>query len=83
MLYAYETNQSAFRTHDEFVQDAQLAALEGERTGHEVIVNGVRGVSPLLSILQYPVSVIYDYMHLVCLRGGHDPPSALFYVLIG
>ncbi len=62
MLFPYE-NKSTLRTYNEFLQDAQLAALESDRTGREVIVNGVRGVSPLLSILQHPVCVVYDYMH--------------------
>ncbi|CAF3867587.1 unnamed protein product [Rotaria sordida] len=68
MLYPFEKNDNTFRTHDEFLRNARSAASESDRTGHEIIINGVRGISPLLSIIEYPVSVLYDYMHLVCLN---------------
>ena len=68
MLYPYSKNDNTPRTHDGFLEDARIAALESHRTGREILVNGVRGVSPLLSIIQYPLSVLYDYMHLVCLN---------------
>ncbi|CAF0954091.1 unnamed protein product [Adineta steineri] len=68
MLYPYENINNTPRTHHGFQQDAQLAAFENERATCEVIVNGVRGVSPLLSIMTYPVCILYDYMHLVCIN---------------
>ena len=68
MLYPYEKNDYTRRTHNEFIQFAQAAEAESVRTGREVIINGVRGVSSLLSILQYPDSVVLDYMHLSCLN---------------
>ncbi|CAF4486134.1 unnamed protein product, partial [Rotaria magnacalcarata] len=64
MLYPYEKNDDQLRTHDEFVQAPQTAAAAAAGTeviGRETIIDGVRGISPLLSIIQYPLSVLYDY----------------------
>ena len=68
MLYPYDKNNNKPRTHCQFLQDAQLAAFNNERMTHQVVVNGVQGVSPLLSVIEYPICVLYDYMHLVCLN---------------
>ncbi|CAF3993747.1 unnamed protein product, partial [Rotaria sp. Silwood2] len=67
-MYPYEKNQNTLRTHDEFVRTGQSATSEGDRAGHEVVIDGVRGMSPLLSIIKYPIGVLYDYMHLVCIN---------------
>ena len=68
MLYPYDKNNNKPRIHCQFLQDAQLAAFNNERMTHQVVVNGVQGVSPLLSVIEYPICVLYDYMHLVCLN---------------
>ncbi|CAF4309495.1 unnamed protein product [Rotaria sp. Silwood2] len=68
MLYPFAKNNEQLRTHDDFVQAAQAAAAEHNHTGRETIIDGVRGFSPLLCIIKYPVSVLYDYMHLVCIN---------------
>ncbi|CAF4624900.1 unnamed protein product, partial [Rotaria magnacalcarata] len=51
------------RVHEEVV----LSGKEAEQK--QVPVDGIKSVSPMLQILNYPDQVVYDYMHLVCL--GH------------
>ncbi|CAF5074917.1 unnamed protein product, partial [Rotaria magnacalcarata] len=46
------------RVHEEVV----LSGKEAEQK--QVPVDGIKGVSPMLQILNYPDQVVYDYMHL-------------------
>lgn len=69
MFYPYSKNNYQLRTHDEFVAAARLVEdrVSKRRTGGTV--NGIKGLSPLLRIFEYPKQIILDYMHLCCL--GH------------
>ncbi|CAF2156229.1 unnamed protein product [Rotaria magnacalcarata] len=63
VVYPYRQNMHSRRVHEEVV----LSGKEAEQK--QVPVDGIKGVSPMLQILNYPDQVVYDYMHLVCL--GH------------
>ena len=63
MLYPYLRNSTEMRTHADFVATATRA----EQTGKTI--QGVKGLSPLLKLIEFPRQVVLDYMHLVCL--GH------------
>ncbi|CAF4860598.1 unnamed protein product [Rotaria sp. Silwood1] len=58
MLYPFAKNDEQLRTHDDFLQAAQAAAAKHNHTGRKTIIDGVRGFSPLLCIIKYPVSVL-------------------------
>lgn len=60
MLYPYDHHDHRARTHDDIVRTGKLAQSEN-RT-----IDGIKGVSPLLSIIRFPDQTIYDYMHLIC-----------------
>ena len=69
VLYPYSKNNYRQRTHDEFLATAQQVhnRASGGRKGG--IIDGIKGMSPLLEIFEYPKQIILDYMHLCCL--GH------------
>ncbi|CAF1561803.1 unnamed protein product, partial [Didymodactylos carnosus] len=70
VLYPYANNDLTARTHDGYLKAAR-EALRKSNGGKEVAVDGIKGLSSLLQIFNYPTQIIYDFMHLVCL--GHIP----------
>ena len=58
-VYPYKNQEPPRRTHAQTLLHARTA----ERTGKAVF--GVKGVSPLLRVLEVPSQVLLDYMHLV------------------
>lgn len=70
VVYPYAYNDLTPRTHDGYLKAAR-EALRKSNGGKEVAVDGIKGLSSLLRIFKYPVQIIYDFMHLVCL--GHVP----------
>ncbi|CAF3376803.1 unnamed protein product, partial [Rotaria sp. Silwood2] len=71
ILYPYKLNNFKTRTHHDFVRIVKHVTKESERTGKQVCIEGIKGYSILLDVLNYPCSIIFDYMHLVCI--GHVP----------
>lgn len=70
VIYPYSTTDRTPRTHHGYIRSAQEARKRS--TGRkEIAVDGIKGVSPLLEIFEYPSQIIYDFMHLGCL--GHIP----------
>ena len=69
MLYPYRKNNYELRTHDEFVATARLAEDRQTKRKNAGSIDGVKGLSPLLQIFEYPKQIIFDYMHLSCI--GH------------
>lgn len=69
VFYPYDKNNYQHRTHKEFVATARAVdnRKSKERTGGSI--DGIKGLSPLLQIFEYPTQIILDYMHLCCL--GH------------
>ena len=68
-MYPYERNNYELRTHRQFLTTAKAVEakiVSGGDRGTSVV--GVKGLSSLLKVLNYPVDVVYDYMHLVCLN---------------
>ncbi|CAF3939417.1 unnamed protein product, partial [Rotaria sp. Silwood1] len=69
IIYPYASNNYRPRTHDEFIitanQVEQNLTVGGKRC---TSISGIKGLSSLLKIFNYPVDIIYDYMHLVCLN---------------
>ncbi|CAF1259558.1 unnamed protein product [Rotaria sordida] len=69
VIYPYASNNYRPRTHDEFIitanQVEQNLTVGGKRC---TSIRGIKGLSSLLKIFHYPVDIIYDYMHLVCLN---------------
>ncbi|CAF3341334.1 unnamed protein product [Rotaria sp. Silwood2] len=69
IIYPYASNNYRPRTHDEFIitakQVEQNLIIGGKRC---TSISGIKGLSSLLKIFHYPVDIIYDYMHLVCLN---------------
>ncbi|CAF2099218.1 unnamed protein product [Rotaria magnacalcarata] len=68
VIYPYNKNDLQLRTHREFIAAAKEAE---EKTTEKRLANvqGVKGLSYLLRIFPYPIQIVLDYMHLVCL--GH------------
>ncbi|CAF1104250.1 unnamed protein product [Didymodactylos carnosus] len=69
VIYPYEKNNYEARTHHHFLTtakavEAKVASGRSRRTS----VAGIKGLSSLLKVLHYPVDVVYDYMHLICLN---------------
>jgi hypothetical protein len=62
ILYPYNHNNYEARTHADVVRIGKMAQAQGH------VINGIKGVSPLLSIFQFPDQIIYDYMHLICIN---------------
>ena len=58
-IYPYTNQEPPLRTHAQTILNANVA----ERTGKPFF--GVKGVSPLLRIIEVPGQVLLDYMHLV------------------
>ncbi|CAF4925350.1 unnamed protein product, partial [Rotaria sp. Silwood1] len=69
IIYPYASNNYRPRTHDEFIitanQVEQNLTVGGKRC---TSISGIKGLSSLLKIFNYPADIIYDYMHLVCLN---------------
>lgn len=58
-IYPYTNQEPPLRTHAQTI----LHATAAERTGKPLF--GVKGVSPLLRVIEVPGQVLLDYMHLV------------------
>lgn len=58
-IYPFDNQDPPRRTHKQTLLHARTA----ERTGKSVF--GIKGVSPLLRVLEVPSQVLLDYMHLV------------------
>jgi hypothetical protein len=69
MFYPYTKNNYQLRTHDEFVATARLAEDRQVKRKKGGSIDGIKGLSPLLQIFEYPKQIILDYMHLSCI--GH------------
>jgi hypothetical protein len=69
VFYPYNKNNYQQRNHAEFVATAEAAKNRTSSSKKESAVKGVKGISPLLQIFEYPKQIIFDYMHLCCL--GH------------
>jgi hypothetical protein len=69
VIYPYEQNNYQTRSHDQFVATAKEVesrlCIIGERS---TSINGIKGLSPMLKLFCYPMDILYDYMHLVCLN---------------
>jgi hypothetical protein len=70
VLYPYKNNDYTSRTHENYLKAAR-EAVKKSNGRKEASVDGIKGLSSLLQIFNYPTQIIYDYMHLVCL--GHVP----------
>ncbi|CAF1359908.1 unnamed protein product, partial [Didymodactylos carnosus] len=71
MVYYPFDDQVAQRTQNDFVTAAQLAA-SSTVPGHVAIVQGIKGLSPLLNLYKnVQESALFDYMHAVCGGSGH------------
>lgn len=58
-IYPYTDQEPPLQTHAQTI----LYANAAERTGKPLF--GVKGVSPLLHVIEVPGQVLLDYMHLV------------------
>ncbi|CAF3472495.1 unnamed protein product [Rotaria socialis] len=70
VIYPFTQNNLTSRTHEEYINAAREAKKKSTRKKN-ISVNGIKGISALLQIFEYPSQIIFDYMHLVCL--GHMP----------
>ena len=61
-MYPYDQNNCQSRTHEDVVRTGKEAQAQGHT------INGMKGISPLLSIFRFPDQIIYDYMHLICIN---------------
>lgn len=66
-------NNNRTRTHDDYLNAAR-EALRRSKNGKEVPVDGIKGLSVLLKVFNYPDQILIDYMHMCCL--GHFPALA-------
>ena len=69
VLYPYNKNKYQPRTHDNIIATGTAAVHRSYGRKKVGSIDGVKGLSPLLQIFEYPKQVILDYMHLCCL--GH------------
>jgi hypothetical protein len=69
VLYPYKKNNLRRRTHANFVATARAAAIRSSSRKKGGEIDGIKGLSPLLQIFEYPTQIVLDYMHLCCL--GH------------
>lgn len=70
VLYPYKLNDPTPRTHHGYLKAAQ-EAIRKSNGGKEVPIDGIKGLSTLLQIFNYPTQIVYDFMDLICL--GHIP----------
>lgn len=70
VLYPYSPTDRRPRTQRDYISSAQ-EAMKKSKGKKEIAVDGIKGVSSLLKIFEYPSQIVYDFMHLVCL--GHVP----------
>ena len=69
IIYPYVSNNYRSRTHNEFVAIANQVEQNVTNGGkRRTSIAGIEGLSSLLKIFHYPVDIIYDYMHLICLN---------------
>ncbi|CAF2057652.1 unnamed protein product [Rotaria magnacalcarata] len=69
VIYHYPNNNYRPRTHDEFIVTANQVEQNLTAGGKRCTsIRGIKGLSSMLKIFLYPVDIIYDYMHLVCLN---------------
>ena len=61
-MYPYDQNNYQPRCHEDVVRIGEQAKSHGRP------INGIKGISPLLSIFSFPEQIIYDYMHLICIN---------------
>ncbi|CAF3749493.1 unnamed protein product [Rotaria sp. Silwood1] len=69
VFYPYNKNNYRHRTHAEFLATARVVENRFSSKRNGGTIDGVKGLSPLLRIFEYPKQIIFDYMHLCCL--GH------------
>ncbi|CAF1387708.1 unnamed protein product [Didymodactylos carnosus] len=70
VYYPYSDNH-VLRTQHDFVHAAKLAASRS-KPGYVTIVEGIKGLTPLLKIYKNVTEhCIFDYMHAVCGGSGH------------
>ncbi|CAF4657096.1 unnamed protein product, partial [Rotaria socialis] len=70
VVYPFTRNNLTPRTHSTYLNAAKEAQTKSIR-GKAVSIGGIKGLSTLLQIFEYPCQIVFDYMHLVCL--GHVP----------
>ena len=69
VLQPYNKDKCQPRAHDHFIATGTAAVHRSYGRKKVGSIDGVKGLSPLLQIFEYPKQVILDYMHLCCL--GH------------
>ncbi|CAF2918961.1 unnamed protein product, partial [Rotaria sp. Silwood2] len=70
VVYPFIRNNLTLRTHSAYL-DAAREAQKKSTNGKVVTVEGIKGLSTLLQVFEYPRQIVFDYMHLICL--GHLP----------
>ncbi|CAF1483624.1 unnamed protein product [Adineta ricciae] len=70
VVYPFTRNNLTPRTHAEYL-DAAKEAQKKSAHGKAVSIRGIKGLSTLLEVFEYPSQITFDYMHLICL--GHIP----------
>ncbi|CAF1433966.1 unnamed protein product [Rotaria sp. Silwood1] len=70
VVYPFIRNNLTLRTHSAYL-DAAKEAQKKATNGKVVPVEGIKGLSTLLQVFEYPCQIVFDYMHLICL--GHVP----------
>ncbi|CAM4839707.1 unnamed protein product [Rotaria magnacalcarata] len=70
VVYPFTPNNLTPRTRSTYLNAAKEAQTKSIR-GKAVSIGGIKGLSTLLQIFEYPCQIVFDYMHLVCL--GHVP----------
>ncbi|CAM4879652.1 unnamed protein product [Rotaria socialis] len=69
VIYPYKNNNFYSRTHSQFTATAKEVEVKLASGGKRCTpIAGIKGISSLLKLFHYPVDIIYDYMHLVCLH---------------
>ncbi|CAF3357693.1 unnamed protein product [Rotaria socialis] len=66
VVYPYSKNDYTARTHEDYLKSAR-EAVKKSKGRKQVATDGIKGLSCLFKISNYPCQIIFDYMHLVCL----------------
>ncbi|CAF1397524.1 unnamed protein product [Rotaria magnacalcarata] len=66
VVYPYSKNDYTARTHEDYLKSAR-EAVKKSKGRKQVATDGIKGLSCLFKIFNYPCQIIFDYMHLVCL----------------
>ncbi|CAF1599725.1 unnamed protein product [Didymodactylos carnosus] len=68
VIYPYAKNDYTPRTHQQYIATAKRAAAKSSGGRSSAGIDGIKGLSSLIKVIEFPQQVILDFMHQICLN---------------